>query len=151
MQCARARLVHAASFLKCTPSWQAGPGSQGGAAGFENQLWASSPPFLPGRCRGSSPRPRPDKGRCRMERTSQCVKILEALLAGEEITALDALRRWGCFRLAARIKDLRDKGIPVSSEWGVYNGKRVKVYYLRPYWRKVLLAKKKAKETLQRV
>lgn len=33
--------------------------------------------------------------------------IRDALLRGEKITALDALRRWGCFRLGARIHELK--------------------------------------------
>jgi hypothetical protein len=41
---------------------------------------------------------------------SQCEQILELLKAGKRITALDALSKVGCFRLAARIWDLRQKG-----------------------------------------
>jgi hypothetical protein len=34
--------------------------------------------------------------------------IWEALLRGEGLTALEALQRFGCGRLAARIRDIRD-------------------------------------------
>lgn len=34
---------------------------------------------------------------------SQSVQIKAALLRGETLTPLDALRRFGCFRLGARI------------------------------------------------
>lgn len=41
--------------------------------------------------------------------------ILNALLNGEELTPLDALRRFGCFRLAARIFDLRKEGYVIEA------------------------------------
>lgn len=41
---------------------------------------------------------------------TQCEQILEYMKAGNTVTPLDALSRFGCFRLAARISDLRDKG-----------------------------------------
>ena len=34
-------------------------------------------------------------------------QLLAALKAGESITPIDALNRWGCFRLSGRIHDLR--------------------------------------------
>ena len=45
---------------------------------------------------------------------TQTETILAHLQAGESITPLDALRDYGCFRLAARIKDLRDAGHDVQ-------------------------------------
>ena len=36
--------------------------------------------------------------------------ILAHLKRGRSITAMDALQQYQCFRLAARIKDLRDAG-----------------------------------------
>ncbi len=44
---------------------------------------------------------------------SQAQLILEALKAGETITPIDALNRWGCFRLGARVFDLRTKGYDI--------------------------------------
>lgn len=41
---------------------------------------------------------------------SQLENILQALKDGEILTPLDALDRFGCFRLGARIKDLRQLG-----------------------------------------
>ena len=41
-----------------------------------------------------------------MNRKSQEDKILDALLKGETITQMKAVRRWGCYRLSARIFDL---------------------------------------------
>ena len=46
---------------------------------------------------------------------SQLEAILEALQAGETLTPLDALNRWGCFRLGARIWDLRHKGYDIEN------------------------------------
>jgi len=45
---------------------------------------------------------------------TQLAKIREALLRGEKITALEALERWGCLRLAARIRDLKDEGLNID-------------------------------------
>lgn len=38
---------------------------------------------------------------------SQCDRILARLLAGHKLTALDALREVGCFRLGGRIYDIK--------------------------------------------
>jgi hypothetical protein len=47
------------------------------------------------------------------------------------ITSMDALRECGCFRLAARIADLRAEGHDISSEMvTVPSGKRVARYRL---------------------
>ena len=47
---------------------------------------------------------------------SQAGKILRYLQNGGALTALDALSKFECMRLAARIKDIRDAGYPVISE-----------------------------------
>ncbi len=47
---------------------------------------------------------------------SQREQILAALRRGESISPMDALRRFRCFRLAARIADLRRDGWQISSE-----------------------------------
>ena len=61
---------------------------------------------------------------------SQEERTLEALEQGE-LTALDALKKFGCFRLAARIHKLRQKGHNISSEIKrLANGKRLAVYTL---------------------
>lgn len=53
-----------------------------------------------------------------MERTidSQCKRILEYLRNHKSITPIDALASIGCFRLSARIKDLRDEGYNILTE-----------------------------------
>lgn len=46
---------------------------------------------------------------------SQCASILSWLRAGKPLTPLIALDQFGCFRLAARINNLRDAGHTISS------------------------------------
>lgn len=46
------------------------------------------------------------------------------------ITALEALTKYQCFRLAARINDLRTQGHTIHTEWTVSNGKRFATYHL---------------------
>jgi hypothetical protein len=46
---------------------------------------------------------------------SQSAKILEWLESGRPITALDALDHFGCFRLGARIYDLKRDGHEIES------------------------------------
>lgn len=68
--------------------------------------------------------------------SSQCAAIRRHLEAGNSITAVQALDAFGCFRLAARIKDLSNAGLPVERTLvAVINrdGKKVRVaeYRLR--------------------
>ena len=44
---------------------------------------------------------------------SQCDDIQRHLDKGKKLTAMTALRDMGVFRLAARIRDLRERGYPV--------------------------------------
>lgn len=46
---------------------------------------------------------------------SQVRQIKAHLDRGLTITPMEALQHYGCFRLAARIKDLRDDGFPVKT------------------------------------
>lgn len=48
--------------------------------------------------------------------TSQCNQILAFLSEGKPLTPLLALEKFGCFRLAARINDLRRSGYLISTE-----------------------------------
>lgn len=47
---------------------------------------------------------------------TQCDKIMEYMKAYGSITPLDALREFGCMRLAARISDLAKSGVQIKSE-----------------------------------
>jgi hypothetical protein len=60
---------------------------------------------------------------------SQQTKILEMLAMGP-VTALDALQEAGCFRLAARIADLRQLGHDIRTETIEVNGKHIAQYTL---------------------
>lgn len=46
---------------------------------------------------------------------TQCGKILAFLQAGNSLTAIDALNKFSCNRLAARINDLRKQGYSINS------------------------------------
>jgi hypothetical protein len=62
---------------------------------------------------------------------SQTEKILDYMLEGHPITPIDALDRFGSFRLGARIAEIRKKGYLVYSEFvTTSSGKRVKQYHL---------------------
>ena len=46
-------------------------------------------------------------------KATQCERILSYIEENGSITQLDALREFGCMRLASRISDLKRRGIPV--------------------------------------
>lgn len=47
---------------------------------------------------------------------SQCDRIVDYINEFGSITALDAMREFGCMRLASRITDLKRQGYPVRRE-----------------------------------
>lgn len=47
---------------------------------------------------------------------SQCEKILHYIETEGSITPLDALREFGCMRLASRITDLKRRGYSITTE-----------------------------------
>ena len=51
-------------------------------------------------------------------------------LKTKPITAIDALSDYGCFRLAARVHDLRSKGYRIESRDIVNGDKRYAQYYI---------------------
>jgi len=61
---------------------------------------------------------------------SQLSRIKEHLLKGHGISPLFALNRFGCFRLAPRILDLRNEGMIIDTEMIKYDGKRFARYTL---------------------
>jgi len=54
---------------------------------------------------------------------SQEQRILKHLESGQSLTPLDALSKFGCFRLSARIYDLRGRGHKIRVEQARANGK----------------------------
>lgn len=64
-----------------------------------------------------------------IEKRSQTDMILEYLLAGNKLTALDALDKFHCFRLGARIWDIRQMGYEVVKQTiTTPGGARIAVY-----------------------
>jgi hypothetical protein len=61
---------------------------------------------------------------------TQTNEIKAYLKMGYRITAIDALEKFGCFRLAARIKDLKDEGMEIDKVMvETISGARVAQYY----------------------
>lgn len=62
---------------------------------------------------------------------SQKQRILQWMLEGNTITPLEALEKFQCFRLGARIADIKEMGYLVQSRFvTTATKKRVKQYYL---------------------
>ncbi len=61
---------------------------------------------------------------------SQNLEILSWLKKGRSITALEALRLFGCMRLAARIHDLKESGNKILATPIKRKGKWIKRYSL---------------------
>lgn len=61
---------------------------------------------------------------------SQRDAILDALRRGDCLTSLDALQRFGCSRLAARIAEIKKLGHPVAMRWVTRGKKTFAEYYL---------------------
>jgi hypothetical protein len=61
---------------------------------------------------------------------SQTALIKGWLLNGRSITQLDALNMFGCFRLAARISNIREEGFDIVTDMITVNDKRVANYRL---------------------
>lgn len=61
---------------------------------------------------------------------SQTEQIRKHLEEGNGLTAVSALKLFGCGRLAARINELRMAGVPVKTDCIVRGGKRYARYRL---------------------
>jgi hypothetical protein len=61
---------------------------------------------------------------------AQRAAILAALQSGRAITPMIALHEFKCFRLAARIHDLRKSGCPIVTFWGTNGDKRWAIYQM---------------------
>ena len=62
---------------------------------------------------------------------SQRDRILAHLKSGKPLTGLEALDRFGCFRLAARIGELRESGYRIERTWVQKGDKRYARYALK--------------------
>jgi hypothetical protein len=56
--------------------------------------------------------------------------ILAYLKKGKSITPIDALNKFGCFRLAARVSDLRKDGLNIATKYVTKEGKNYASYKL---------------------
>lgn len=61
---------------------------------------------------------------------TQTEQIREHLESGKPITPIDALNEYGCFRLGARIYDLRREGMAIEREMITRRGKSYASYRL---------------------
>lgn len=61
---------------------------------------------------------------------SQTHAILAHLKRGHSLTPMEALRRFGCLRLAARCADLREAGYRIRSRMVSVGDKKVARYWL---------------------
>jgi hypothetical protein len=61
---------------------------------------------------------------------TQTQQILRHFEKGNKLTPMEALNLFGCFRLAARVRELRDVGHEVKSQLIRINGKRIAEYWL---------------------
>ena len=72
-----------------------------------------------------------DEAEASNRKPTQAGRILAYLRAGNRLTALEALERFGCFRLAARIHELRRDGWQIEERTvETRGGKRVAEYYM---------------------
>jgi len=62
---------------------------------------------------------------------SQCDRILIHLQSGKTINPLQALNLYGCFRLGARIYDLKQDGFDIDSRLVHENGVQYAEYSMR--------------------
>jgi hypothetical protein len=63
---------------------------------------------------------------------TQANQIINHMKEHGSITGLQALKHYGCFRLAARIYDLRSSGYQIESQrWKTRSGKTVARYWLK--------------------
>lgn len=60
---------------------------------------------------------------------NQNKQLLKALKSGRILTPFDALNEFNCFRLSARIYDLKNKGWPIQCERRVVDGGKVVGHY----------------------
>jgi len=63
---------------------------------------------------------------------SQSDLILFHMMDGSTLTSLEALKKFGCFRLAARIGDLKKDGHKIQKRTITVNKKKIAQYRIHP-------------------
>ena len=72
-----------------------------------------------------------------IEMNGQQAQIYKHLKSHGHLTQLESLGVYGIYRLAARIHELKSKGVPIKSERKKdANGKTYASYSIRPGWKK---------------
>ena len=66
-------------------------------------------------------------------KASQCKEILDYLKQGNGITQLEALQKFGCGRLSARIWDLRNSGHEIKTRMAAVRNRNGKKCYVAEY------------------
>ena len=64
------------------------------------------------------------------DKTSQNALVLKHLFTVGAITPIEALNNYGCFRLGARIWNLRQLGVPIETQTVIKDGKHYASYRL---------------------
>ena len=67
-----------------------------------------------------------------MTYSTQTDQIRSYLKSGRTLTAIEALELFRCFRLAARIQDLKAEGMTIATEMVESSGKRFARYHWSP-------------------
>lgn len=62
---------------------------------------------------------------------SQNARLIDYLATGKSITPIEALNKWGVFRLSGRILELRQAGHRIDTTMIKRNGKRFAAYALK--------------------
>ena len=63
--------------------------------------------------------------------TTQNQQIKAYLTKGKSLTPIDALNKFGCFRLSARIKNLRDEGLNIVTKYVTKGDKTFACYSVK--------------------
>lgn len=62
---------------------------------------------------------------------NQKLAILECFFFGGRLTPMEALVRFGTFKISTRVSELRDEGFPIRDQWvTLESGKKVKEYWM---------------------
>jgi hypothetical protein len=72
---------------------------------------------------------------------SQNVRVKDYLEEGNKLTPIEALDKFGSFRLAAIIHDLRKEGMNILSHMHTHSGKKYAVYQYVPEGDEIKVAK----------
>tara|TARA_Y100001972_G_C7557781_1_gene280218 strand:+ start:419 stop:616 length:198 start_codon:yes stop_codon:yes gene_type:complete len=62
---------------------------------------------------------------------TQNEQILKHLQSGKTLSPLDALKKFGCMRLGARVYNLKQEGHDIETSFKTQNGKTFAIYKLK--------------------